>query len=1005
MTKIINFIVEKRALFSVFFAFLFVASLISIPFTEINYDDTRYLPELSDIRSALNKNGEEFGSGTAAPALLRGADTEEILKIKARIKATDGISGVIWLDDIFLALADNTKLSDEKAVDYILRAFRALPQSEEATPYTLALALKNEFTEEESEDALPLLQSVISKGFGENIDLASLIELTKPLPEENISYITELKAQAGEVLNGKSTFFPAFINALVGMNMNNTALTAEKAANILFTAVSALPLKENLTAYDIYSSLSQAISPEELPLAIGLLSAFGFDLSFIDTSNPQAMASPLPESVLTAISGAKEQLSFASKALSGENAAVFYRLADTVVALNASGKALTGESAAQYFSRLARVLPSADNTTGYDIISAISGEFTQSELPVVFALIEGMGSNAFLPGLSGVGAGDTAQLSALSSPLGSEYERSIQGLNSEITSFLKDGNALFTVIFTEDDYSVLTGKAIKKITALHEKLYISGNAAAAYYAKENQTAEIIKASVMVIIVGLAVLFLFSSSWFDPVLYILVTVVAIVINLGTNVMLDSVSYLSESVVCVLQLALTIDYAVFLISRYKKERGEGKDAKSAIKEAMRRSFSAISASSLTTVVCFITIMFMKYRLGLDMGMVMAKGILLSLLTVFLLLPGLIVYFDKQIVKAEHKTFAFGCTRLSRISFKHRFLIGTVAIALIAGSAFFAGKNTFTFASSAFHNKDSEAIISRKLTEEVFGTQEQLVLLVPKDGEKELMLSKALAETNGVSGVSGAALIAESGFEEIIPDIMKAQLTGKNGYNRIVLLLDCEEEGEETKELLSLIRSETEKIYGSEEYYLLGNTVAALDMEANTTNDFARISAYSLIAVALIVAFSFRSALIPVILVAVIQGSVWLNMSIPYLAGDKLIFLGYMIITNVLLGATIDYAILLTSNYMEAREKNDIPTSVREAQSHSLRSILTSGTIFTLGGLILGIMSSFPTVQLLGYAIMRGGLCSIILTIFALPALLAIFDKPIRFLTKRAKRADNR
>ena len=233
------------------------------------------------------------------------------------------------------------------------------------------------------------------------------------------------------------------------------------------------------------------------------------------------------------------------------------------------------------------------------------------------------------------------------------------------------------------------------------------------------------------------------------------------------------------------------------------------------------------------------------------------------------------------------------------------------------------------------------------------------------------------------------------------MKSSLLGSNSYNRIVLTLDCEEEGKETKALINEIRQEIENVYGSDtDYYLLGNTAAAIDMENYTHKDFTRISAFSIIAVGLIVALTFRSLFIPIILVAVIEGAVWINMSIPYFMGQEMVFLGYMIISNILLGATIDYAILFATNYKEGRDKQTgLAETIRNAISHTLRPIIISGGIFTACGFILGAVSSFPTVRLLGESVMRGGICSVLLTITLTPALLAILDKII-FRKKKNK-----
>ena len=231
-----------------------------------------------------------------------------------------------------------------------------------------------------------------------------------------------------------------------------------------------------------------------------------------------------------------------------------------------------------------------------------------------------------------------------------------------------------------------------------------------------------RATILAVIVALVILLLFSSSWFEPLLYIAAIAAAIILNMGSNLLLGDVSYLTQNAASILQLALSIDYAVFLINRYKRERGGGAEVEEAMIRALGRSFTPVLASSLTTVVCFVTVMFMKYKLGLDMGAVMAKGIILSFLTVFLFLPGLVVYTDKLITRSGHKALKLGTGGLSRFLVRYRWVVAVLALALIIPAAYFAGQNTFTYGRSATMPKDS-AVTSRRTAEEVFGSQGSL------------------------------------------------------------------------------------------------------------------------------------------------------------------------------------------------------------------------------------------------------------------------------------------
>ncbi len=994
MKKLTGFIIKKRLFFCILFAVALVASAVCIPFVNVNYDDTWYLPDSSNTKAGISVNKSEFGSGGTATAMLTGADIAGILRIKSEISAVYGVSGVVWLDEIILPLAGNTGLTAAETIGYFLRIIKVLPRSEEATPYDIAIALKSEFTGSELPYVTALMNKMMSmfSGGGKS-EFEDLMLLTEPVSAEYLLAVAGMKDQLGAAISQTGVFLPVFINSVIAANAGGTPLSAEQAMEYLAKAAAVLPASEGTVFADIFNSLSSAFTKAELPIVMKLIAGFGIDFSSVDMTNPYVMSSPVPAGVLAGIAAAKEQLG-ASASVLADSGSMFFSLTDKVVEMNLSGVTVSGEDAVAYLGRLMNTLPDVEGTDNYGLLTALTSEFSSEELPYILEALSGLTGGAFeIPEI------DAAQIVAVSSPIGNSFTGILTGLDGQIDSLYKDGSALFTITFMESDYAKTTNKAIGDIIGLSDSIYLSGNAAANYYQRQLMTGEIINATVIVVVIALVILFLMSSSRLDPLLYIIVIVVAIVLNMGTNLIFGSVSYLTESVASILQLALSIDYAIFLLNRYKKERAEGKGAEEAMGVALVRSFSPISASSLTTVACFITIMFMQYRLGLDMGVVMAKGIILSLITVFFLLPGIVVYLDRKITKSEHKTFRFNCRSLSRFSYKYRWLLAALAVVIIIPSAFISGQNTFTYGVSAMQGEDSAATQNRRLIESTFGPQEQLVLLVPKDSEKELAITERLAATDGIDGVRSWVQTEKSGFSNLLPATVRAQLVGSSGYNRIVLTLNCAEEGEETKALLNVIRSEITDVYNTGAgVYLLGNTAAAIDMEESTNDDFNRISAYSIVAVALIVAISFGSALIPVILVFVIEGAVWMNMSIPLLAGNQMIFLGYMIISNILLGATIDYAILFTSNYMEARQTLDKPGSVQAAQSNSMRSILTSGGIFTLGGLVLGLTSSFPTVQLLGYSIMRGGIFATLVTVFVLPALLAILDKPIRKLTWR-------
>lgn len=670
MNRICSFIVKKRLMFCILFAAALIASAVCMPYVKVNYDDTKYLPDSSNTKAGLLVMEEEFGGGGTAQAMLDSADIEEILRIKAEIEAVEGVEGVIWLDSIFLPLSEGVEFSDPQVVELFLRLLEALPESEDTTVYELALALKNEFSEDELSLISGLLGNMTSDG-GNEFDIERLMALSEPLPDEYLSAARTLAGQVGGA-SDIGRFLPGFIDTLIAVNMSGR-LSAGQALTYLMQAIVCLPSAEGTTFYDIYSALSAAFAPQELPVVMQLLSSFGMDFSGIDLSNPQILTMPVPAEVLAAISAAKESLPSLKPVLS--EGGMLPAIVDYVVDLNQKGIPLGGDDALYYLERLSRVLPTGDGADVYDLLLALTREFNGEELAYILPLAGEFYGGEILWDV------DAGSLMRISSPLGAGYTGIVRGFKTEVGRLYKDGHALFSITFTDGDYAEATSRAVGEIVSISEQLHLFGNATHTYYERQDQRSEILRASVLAVIVALVIMLIFSSSWFEPLLYIAAIASAIILNMGSNLLLGDVSYLTQNVAGILQLALSIDYAVFLINRYKRERAGGAEAEEAMVRALRGSLAPILASSLTTVACFVTVMFMKYKLGFDMGAVMAKGIILSFLTVFLLLPGLVVYSDKLITKSEHKALKLGAGGLSRFSVRYRWVVVILAFALIA------------------------------------------------------------------------------------------------------------------------------------------------------------------------------------------------------------------------------------------------------------------------------------------------------------------------------------
>lgn len=597
----------------------------------------------------------------------------------------------------------------------------------------------------------------------------------------------------------------------------------------------------------------------------------------------------------------------------------------------------------------------------------------------------------------------------------------------------RGGYALYQISFVESDYASATMTAIGAIRNLKtpegSEVRIIGNAATTYNSIQSVNSETGKSMIVAGIIVVIILLLTTTAYWEPVLLLLTIGAAILLNMGTNGIVgyitgvNGISYMTQGVSSVLQLALTMDYSIYLLHRFKQERRGGISSEEAMINALTASFSPVSASSLTTIASFVALMFMSYRLGLDMGLVLAKGVVLSIIAVFFLMPALILYTEKLIDKTEHKTFNMTFQKFSKGLVKSRFYVPFIILALVIPCVYFQAQNEFTYGPEASLGGKGSALYQDKLEiEHVFGKQNQAIVLMPikylDDGAYELngkrvsteyMLSMKLMEEDGVSSVQSYSLIEETGFAAMMPEKFLTQFipaTENPGYTRVVLFLDADEEGEATTALIDNINGVIAQ-YTANDAWLLGQSSATLEIKKLVNFDYDIITYVSIGLVALILFVTYKSLLIPIILVLVIQGSIYINMAVPYFMRDPLVFVGYMLVSSILLGATIDYAILLTSRYMEHRRTMNKYDAVQHALADSSRTLITSAGILTCAGASIQFVSSLPATQIIGGAVMRGGIASYVMVMVPLPQLLLLLDKAIKVTTWKGKQLmiDNR
>ena len=634
----------------------------------------------------------------------------------------------------------------------------------------------------------------------------------------------------------------------------------------------------------------------------------------------------------------------------------------------------------------------------------------------------------------------------------------------------KDACALYDVNFDGGNFDEVSLSALSEIETLLADYDTSIYTAVGYDENAMLDQEMTTILVVAIFIILGVLTLTSRSYMEIPVLLMTFGAAALLNMGTNFMLGKISFISDSVAVVLQLALAIDYAIILCHRFSDEH-ETKNARDSAISALAKAIPEIGASSLTTVSGLTALGFMKFAIGLDLAMVLIKAVLLSLLAVFTLMPGLLVLFCPLIDKTRHRKLLPNITPVGKFAVLSRRVVPPLFIVILVGAFFLSSNCPYAY---SYNDLQATKMTDRQYAyfdiKEVFGTSNMAAVLVPVgDYEAEARVLADLSEmpqvksTMGLSGIEAmdgykltdalnpremselvgmdyeviqllyATYAAEfeqygeilSGLEEYeIPlfdmfIFLKDQLQSRNinftegdlamvndlfdqlemaqsqmqskEYSRLVVYLNLPEEGEETYGFLQTIRDVVGRYYESD-YYVVGNSTSSRDLSASFATDNLLISVLSAFFVIVVLLFTFQSAGLPILLIVVIQGSIWINFSIPTITGTPLYFLGYLIANAIMMGANIDYAIVIASHYQERKAQMPHKQAIVHAMNASFPTVFTSGTIMASAGMLIGNLSAQPVVSIMGTCIGRGTIISIILVLFVLPAFLVLGDSII-------------
>jgi len=529
---------------------------------------------------------------------------------------------------------------------------------------------------------------------------------------------------------------------------------------------------------------------------------------------------------------------------------------------------------------------------------------------------------------------------------------------------------------------------------------MSGEAINSAVAQGSSDFEIQLILVMAVIVILGLLLITSEAWFEPVLFLSVIGISIVYNLGTNIIFGEISFITQMCAAVLQLAVSMDYGIVMLHAFRGFKAQGLTSYDAAVAAMHKAAAVIASSAATTFFGFLSLCVMAFLIGADMGVVLAKGIVFSFLCVLFLLPILVLSSEKLLKKTAHKKFlpsfdkfAVWCMRIA-VPF-------TVIIALITVPAYLGQKQpNFVYGASGFVEPGTELYEETNAINDTFGAQEQWVMLVPEgDWGRELQMVKRIEDLEGVSAVTSYVTAVSANIPtDMVPSEDLSQLVS-GGYSRIVVSTSVEGESEEAFSLVQALRDIGDEFY-PEENYLVGSAVTSYDMSLIVNDDSLRIFIASVVAIGLVLLLMFRSLSIPLMLLLTIEISIWINLAIPYFTGESIQYIGYLIISAIMLGATVDYTIILSRAYLDRRVEMEKRPAMLSAISYSAITILTSATILTVCGAFIGIISSNGVIAGLGTLIGRGAFIAALNTFLLLPILFMVLDKVVEKTTWKAR-----
>lgn len=638
------------------------------------------------------------------------------------------------------------------------------------------------------------------------------------------------------------------------------------------------------------------------------------------------------------------------------------------------------------------------------------------------------------------------------------------------------GNAMFSVTFGGGDNDEVSVNALEDIQRLLSDYTVYYDTQVGYDPSVQIVSEMAVVGVIVVVIVIVLLLLTSRSYAEVPVLIASFGAAALLQFGTNFFFKQISYVSNAVTLILQLALAIDYAVILCNRFAEEK-QHSEPRQAMIDALQKGIPEIASSSMTTIGGLIAMAFMQFGLGSDLGRVLIKSILLSMLSVFLLMPGLLLLMNKAIDKTHHRSLIPHIDFAGRFAWKTRKLIPPIFALVLIVCGYCALNCPFSYNyTDAMPLNYNERQLAHEEVNNTFGYNNMMAIVVPTgDYQAEADMLEEVSKLDHVTSVQGIACtevingykltdeltidefcdiagldeltasalfayygaahddykqvgenlhsykvrlidlfqflykVVEDGDADInvsaeqksmIEDLnaqltdAKKQLQGPD-YSRMLVYCDTDVQSQESYDLIDSIHEVADKYYDGD-VYVAGDATCSRDLEQTYTRDNAMVSILSVVFVIIVILLTFRSAGLSVLLVAVIQGSIWINFTGPYLTGEPIFFVGYLIVTAIQMGANIDYAIVVSNRYITLRQTNSKRASITAALNGALPTLITSGSILAIAGILIGVISTEAITSAIGIALGRGTFVSLLLVLFVLPQLLLWGDGFIRKTT---------